>query len=62
MRVKGECEDLIQKIELKSLVIYKPGFLKNRENDFRFGELFGFLACVNVETKVVAKVMVDRAL
>jgi hypothetical protein len=48
---------------LNNLAIFKPGFLRNRENDFRFAELFGFLMFWNnIECKDLAKAMVIHAL
>ena len=41
MKTKGEAEDDVAAVGLKSLHIYQPGLLTNRDNDFRFGEWLG---------------------
>ena len=43
MKTKGQCEDAIQALDLKSFHVYQPGLLVNRDNDFRFGEWLGGL-------------------
>ena len=41
MKTKGEVEEAIAAVDLKSLHIYQPGLITNRDNDFRFGEWIG---------------------
>ena len=38
MRTKGQVEEAVVAVGLPSLTVYRPGFLKNRRNDERFGE------------------------
>jgi hypothetical protein len=41
MKTKGQVENDVSAVGLKSLHIYQPGLLTNRDNDFRFGEWLG---------------------
>ena len=38
MKTKGQVEEDAAKIGLQNLIIYKPGLIVDRENDFRLGE------------------------
>ena len=48
MKTKGQVEEAIRDMHLQNLVIYKPGLITERENDFRFGEKFaGYIPCIS---------------
>lgn len=41
MKTKGRVEEACTSVGIKSLVIYKPGLITDRDNDFRLGEKIG---------------------
>ena len=67
IRTKGRVEQAISAIYPKGLTIYRPGFLENRRNDFRWGEKLGsyltFLPFISkIESRDMGAAMVERAL
>ena len=63
MRTKGQCEDAIKQIDLNYLHIYKPGLLKNRDGDWRFGECVGKIVpfLPKIEASSLAEAIVKHA-
>lgn len=41
LKMKGELEDQIKKLEFKSISIFRPSLLMGQRNEFRFGEKLG---------------------
>ena len=41
MKTKGRVEEAVTSVGIKSLVLYKPGLITDRDNDFRLGEKIG---------------------
>ena len=64
MKTKGEVEEAVTQVGLKNLVIYKPGLITERDNDFRFGEKFAeFIPFIDkISSPELAKTMLDHAI
>ena len=64
MRTKGEVEEAIRALGLKHLVIFRPGLLTDRNNDFRVGEkLLGYVPCVpKCDAKELGKGMLAHSI
>jgi len=63
MKTKGQVEEAIRDMHLQNLVIYKPGLITERENDFRFGEKFaGYIPCISrISSAQLAKAILTHA-
>ncbi|MGE5406934.1 MAG: NAD(P)H-binding protein [Methanosarcina sp.] len=41
LQLKGEVEDILTKLKIRSVVIFRPSILLGKRNEFRFGEKIG---------------------
>ena len=64
LKVKGECEQELIKSDMQNVSIFRPGFIANRDNDWRFVEAFCNCCCCccmsSIECKMLGqKILVD---
>jgi len=65
MRTKGQVEEAVVAVALPSLIVYRPGFLKNRRNDERFGEkVLGWISFMitGIESRDMGAAMIEHTI